>query len=137
MNLFARTLGGVGSDFAAKRWGMRGRLWSYWIMQTLEGLMCVFMGLARNNLAGTIILMVVFSLFVQMSEGACFGIVPFVSKRSLGIVSGFVGAGGSAGSVITQSIFFQNDTYETWKVRLRLPVRCAGAEAFWVGRKRG
>jgi MFS transporter, NNP family, nitrate/nitrite transporter len=107
MNLFARTVGGLGSDIAGKRFGMRGRLWAYWIMQTIEGAMCIFMGLAKSSLAATIVLMVIFSLFVQASEGACFGVVPFVSKRSLGVVSGFVGAGGNAGAVISQELFFK------------------------------
>ena len=37
--------------------------------------------------------MIVFSLFVQMSEGATFGIVPFVNRKALGAVAGIVGAG--------------------------------------------
>jgi hypothetical protein len=57
-------------------------------------------------------LQVCFSLMVQASEGATFGVVPFVSKRSMGVVSGFVGAGGNAGSVITQALFFNSDKYE-------------------------
>ena len=57
-------------------------------------------------------LQVLFSLLVQSSEGATYGVVPFVSKRSLGVVSGFVGAGGNAGSVITQALFFNGGKYE-------------------------
>ncbi len=42
----------------------------------------------------------------QMSEGANFSIVPFVSKRALGVVAGTVGAMGSFGAVILQFAFF-------------------------------
>jgi len=115
MNIFARTLGGIGSDFAARRWGMRGRLWSLWIMQSVEGGLCIVMGLLHNTLAGTIIVMILFSIFVQAAEGATYGVVPFVSKRALGVVSGFVGAGGNAGSSITQAIFFRSSSLETYE----------------------
>ena len=43
MNLFARSLGGVISDAANKKFGMRGRLWAMWIVQTIEGIMCCVM----------------------------------------------------------------------------------------------
>lgn len=94
---------------------MRGRLWALWMLQTVEGAFCIFMGLAKDSLPATIALMVIFSLLVQSSEGATYGVVPFVSKRSLGVVSGFVGAGGNAGSVITQALFFKTDKYETYE----------------------
>jgi len=42
-----------------------------------------------------------FSLFVQMSEGLHFGVVPFVSRPALGVVSGMVGAGGNTGALIS------------------------------------
>jgi len=100
MNLFARSLGGLVSDRMGNIYGMRGRLWALWILQTTEGGLCIVMGFLQNSLAGTMIVMILFSLFVQSSEGASYGIVPFVSKRSLGVVSGFVGAGGNTGSAI-------------------------------------
>ena len=39
-------------------------------------------------------------LFVQMAEGATYSVVPFINKRSLGAVSGIVGAGGNVGAVL-------------------------------------
>ncbi|CAD7704994.1 unnamed protein product [Ostreobium quekettii] len=115
MNIFARSIGGLTSDWAAKRWGMRGRLWALWLLQTAEGGLAVVMGLMHNSLGATIVTMVLFSTFVQSAEGASYGVVPFVSKRALGIVSGFVGAGGNAGSSVTQAIFFKDSELETYE----------------------
>ena len=50
--------------------------------------------------------MILFSVFVQAAEGLHYGVVPYVSRPALGVVSGMVGAGGSLGSVIALSIFF-------------------------------
>jgi nitrate/nitrite transporter NarK len=44
--------------------------------------------------------------FVLQASGAHFAVVPFVSRRSYGVVSGCVGAGGSVGAIILQTIFF-------------------------------
>lgn len=115
MNLFARAMGGWLSDLGGKYMGMRGRLWVYWASQTLEGVFCILMGLAYKSLPATIALMILFSLCVQAAEGASFGIVPFISKRGLGIVSGLVGAGGNTGSVVTQSLFFVSGKYTTYE----------------------
>mmetsp|Transcript_12325 Transcript_12325/g.31045 ORF Transcript_12325/g.31045 Transcript_12325/m.31045 type:complete len:544 (+) Transcript_12325:87-1718(+) len=115
MNLFARALGGWLSDLSAKKYGMRGRLWVLWATQTFEGVFCIIMGLLYRSLAATIVVMIMFSLCVQSAEGASYGVVPFVSKRGLGIVSGLVGAGGNTGSVVTQSLFFVTDKYTTYQ----------------------
>merc|ERR1711990_115532 len=58
------------------------------------------MGLAKDSLATTIMFMVFFSICVQASEGASYGIVPYITRRALGVVSGYIGAGGNAGSTI-------------------------------------
>ena len=49
--------------------------------------------------------LMVFSLFVQMSEGATYSVVPFINKKALGSVAGIVGAGGNAGAVAAGLLF--------------------------------
>ena len=44
MNLFARSIGGYLSDWAYGKWGIRGRLWCCWAVQTLEGVFCIILG---------------------------------------------------------------------------------------------
>jgi MFS transporter, NNP family, nitrate/nitrite transporter len=106
MNLFTRAGGGILSDLCAKHYGMRGRLWALWITQSLGGVFCIVLGLVSNSLTVTMIIIVIFSIFCQASCGLSFGVVPFVSKRSTGLVSGFVGSGGNIGAAVTQAIFF-------------------------------
>jgi len=184
MNLFARSWGGILSDWLAKRYGIRGRIWGMWTCQTLEGFMCILFGLCttgydspdeikfhntplvnstwtsgygtqytfpqpsafvpmcesdtisapshgyvnglwtampvganykitvkdpnpdciHNNpssMAYAMICIIFFSMFVQMSEGLHFGVVPYVSRPALGVVSGMVGAGGNTGALIS------------------------------------
>ena len=45
---------------------------------------------------------------MQAGCGATYGVVPFVSRRSTGIVCGLVSAGGASGGVINQALFFLN-----------------------------
>ena len=205
-NLVFRSLGGILSDWAAKRWQMRGRLWVLFVCQMLEGVICIILGLVTTSLAApdfdgpqdvigwaqvsgwvrptesgwvqvsgiepvwvayngscidtriyhcgsvelqipddhrgcldarfaglqkvvlseppapygngddcvsnsgrlatVVIVLLFFSLCVQMSEGLTYGVVPYVSRPALGVVSGMVGAGGNAGSLITNALFF-------------------------------
>jgi NNP family nitrate/nitrite transporter-like MFS transporter len=51
---------------------------------------------------GTMLLM---GLFVKMSNGANYAVVPFINKRALGAVAGIVGAGGNFGAVLAGFLF--------------------------------
>jgi NNP family nitrate/nitrite transporter-like MFS transporter len=98
MNLFARGLGGYSSDKLNAMMGMRGRLFCQAILLAIEGaLVLVFAN--TETLAGSIVVMVFFSLFVQAAEGSTYGIVPYVDPPSTGSIAGIVGAGGNTGAV--------------------------------------
>ena len=98
MNIFARSLGGYFGDKAGIRFGLKGRVLFLFVVLFLEGItLMLFSQMTLLPLA--IASMVLFSLFVQMSEGATYSVVPFVNKKAIGSISGIVGAGGNAGAV--------------------------------------
>jgi nitrate/nitrite transporter NarK len=80
MNVCSRALGGIVSDLAAKRFGMRGRLWTLWFLQTASGGVCVAFGYCSDSLNHSITTMIIFSFLTQMSCGATYGIVPFSAR---------------------------------------------------------
>ena len=127
MNLFARTLGGYLGDRAGMRFGLRGRALLLGAVLAGEGLaLMLFSQMAALSLAiGT---MIVFSLFVQMSEGATFSVVPFINRRALGSVSGIVGAGGNAGAV-SAGFLFRSEALTTREGLLYLGVMVACSSA--------
>jgi NNP family nitrate/nitrite transporter-like MFS transporter len=104
MNLFARALGGIVSDRASARWGLRGRTLLLGGTIALEGiaLVCFSRATLLPLAAGA---MLVAGLFVKMSNGATYAVVPFVNKRALGAVAGIVGAGGNLGAVLMGFVF--------------------------------
>lgn len=104
MNIFARTTGGFISDMFVKTGGLKGRVKWLFIALLIEGVALLFFSQMRV-LALAIPAMVVFSLFVQMSEGATYSVVPFINKKALGAVSGIVGAGGNMGAVCAGFLF--------------------------------
>lgn len=79
-NLFSRPGGGILSDIVAKKFGMRGRLWALWLVQTLGGVFCILLGKV-GSLSVSVAIMLIFSVFVQAACGLTFGVVPFISRR--------------------------------------------------------
>lgn len=104
MNIFARTLGGFASDRVAMSRGLRGRVSTLFACLLCQGIALIIFS-QMGTLPYAIGAMITFSVFVQMSEGATFGIVPFVNRRALGLVAGIVGAGGNAGAVMAGFLF--------------------------------
>jgi len=98
MNLFARTTGGIFGDKFGEKWGLKGRVKWLWLTIFIEGVALVIFS-KMTVLPVAIGVMIIFSLFTQMSEGATFSVVPFINKKALGSVSGIVGAGGNMGAV--------------------------------------
>jgi NNP family nitrate/nitrite transporter-like MFS transporter len=99
MNVFARSLGGWLGDKCGNRWGLLGRVKWLFVALFCEGVALLVFSQA-TTLMMAIPLLVLFGLFVKMSNGATYAVVPFVNRRALGAVAGIVGAGGNAGAVL-------------------------------------
>ena len=104
MNIFARTLGGIFGDNFGAIWGLKGRTFWLFVVILLEGLALMLFS-RMDVLYLAIPMLVLFSLFVQMAEGATYSVVPFINKKALGAVVGVVGAGGNAGAVAVTFMF--------------------------------
>ncbi|MBI3469686.1 MAG: MFS transporter [Planctomycetes bacterium] len=117
MNLFARAVGGWIADRCGNRWGVAGRVKWLFVALFCEGIGLMLFSQATTLLVA-IPLMVVFAMFVKMSNGATYAVVPFISGRSLGAVSGIVGAGGNAGAVAF-GFLFKSDAID-WHTALFL-----------------
>ncbi len=108
MNIFARSMGGYFGDRFGVRFGLRGRVWFLFVVLLFSGFALMLFS-RMTTLPVAIGAMIVFSLFVQMSEGATYSVVPFINKKAIGTISGIVGAGGNAGAVAAGFLF----RYET------------------------
>ena len=62
-----------------------------------------------GSLFMAIVSMLTFAMFLKMSNGATYGIVPFVNTKNVGLVSGIVGAGGNVGGMLF-GFLFKSDT---------------------------
>jgi len=116
MNLVARSLGGYASDKMNLKSGIRGRMWVQFFCLFLEAIFLFAFGNMKPSMgwAPAFLVMVIFSLFVQMAEGATYGIVPFAAGSNLGVVAALVGAGGNLGAVVCQAAFYKGsaDPYQ-------------------------
>ena len=132
MNLFARSLGGVFGDKYGIKYGLKGRVYFLFAVLFLEGVMLIiFSQMAMLPIA--IATMILFSLFVQMSEGATFSVVPFINKKAIGSVSGIVGAGGNASAVAAGFLFKSESlTYQDGLFILGLVVLAVSFVSFIV-----
>lgn len=99
MNIFARTMGGYFGDKFGKLKGLRGRVLFLVVILTIEGVMLVTFSSITSLMVG-IVFLILFSLSVQMAEGATFSVVPFINKKAIGSISGIVGAGGNVGAFL-------------------------------------
>jgi len=109
MNLVARSLGGIFSDFLFARVGFPGRIWAQFLCLFMEGIFLLGFGFVDNSQPWWLALIVLlfFSTCVQMAEGTSYGIVPFMNPKQLACTSALVGAGGNLGAVIALWCFYK------------------------------
>ncbi|CAN5594678.1 MFS transporter [soil metagenome] len=104
MNIFARALGGIVADKVGNKYGMRGKGVLLAGMLVLEGAGIMLFAQA-GNLPMAILAMITFALFLKMSNGSTYAIVPFVNPKAVGVISGVVGAGGNVGGMLMGFLF--------------------------------
>ena len=104
MNIFARALGGIVADKVGNKYGMRGKGILLAGLLLLEGIGIIAFAQA-GNLPMAIMSMLVFALFLKMSNGTTYAITPFVNPKAVGVISGVVGAGGNVGGMLMGFLF--------------------------------
>ena len=104
MNIFARALGGIFGDRAGKKFGLKGRIFILGTFLLFEGLGIILFS-HMDSLVWAIATMLLFALFLKMSNGATYSVVPFINKKAVGAVAGIVGAGGNVGAVLAGFLF--------------------------------
>jgi NNP family nitrate/nitrite transporter-like MFS transporter len=132
MNLFARAIGGWVADQCGNRWGFDGRV--KWLFVALfgEGIGLMLFSQA-TTLTLAVPLMITFAMFVKMSNGATYAVVPFINRQALGAVSGIVGAGGNAGAVAL-GFLFKSDAID-WRTALLIAgvaITCISFASFLI-----
>jgi NNP family nitrate/nitrite transporter-like MFS transporter len=105
MQLFARGFGGFISDKLYRKMGFRGRIWAQMICLFGIAIACCCFSSVKNDIPLAIVLIIVFSMFVQATEGTTYGMVPFLKPSQTGVAAGIVGAGGNAGAVVWSTMF--------------------------------
>ena len=129
MNLFARAVGGIASDWANQKAGMCGRLWMHFISLFGQAVFLFLFGCVTSDMGWPVALLVliIFSIFVNMAEGTSYGIVPYMIPTELAIVSAMVGAGGTLGAVIATRLCYMTTEDDLLPFQLH-----AGYVMFWA-----
>lgn len=132
MNLFARALGGIFSDMTNKRFGFKGRTIILGIFVFFEGLgVMVFSSI--DLLVWSVVTMLLFALFVKMSNGATYAVVPYINKKALGTVAGIVGAGGNVGAILMGFVFkMEGFTFQSGLFLIGIFVMLISLLAFFI-----
>jgi NNP family nitrate/nitrite transporter-like MFS transporter len=132
MNLFARALGGIFSDITNKRFGFKGRTVILGVFVLMEGIgVMVFSQV--DLLIWSVVTMIMFALFVKMSNGACYSVVPFINKKALGMVAGIVGAGGNVGAILMGFVFkMEGYTYQSGLFLIGISIIVISSTAFFI-----
>ena len=103
LNFFARTLGGVHSDWFNSMFGVRGRITAL-TMQTLAMGVCLIAFSTLNpgvtGRGGLLANLIAWGIMTNMTEGGTYAVVPYVNPVAMGGVSGIVGAGGNLGALL-------------------------------------
>ncbi|HEY8667731.1 MAG TPA: MFS transporter [Tepidisphaeraceae bacterium] len=102
--LFARSLGGILSDRFQRRFGMSGRVTLLGVVILVEGALLILFS-RMHSLPLAVTGLIVFGLFVHISCGATYAVIPFINRKSIGSVAGIVGAGGNVGAVLSGLLF--------------------------------
>ncbi|KAF9298501.1 High-affinity nitrate transporter 2.1 [Mortierella antarctica] len=107
MNIFSRASGGMLADYVNTLVGegTQGRMLVHFLVFLFEGAFIIGFSFSMEALSSSIVVLVLFSYFVQAGCGTTFSIVPFANTESMGAVYGLVGAGGSVGSIVFNYIF--------------------------------
>jgi NNP family nitrate/nitrite transporter-like MFS transporter len=120
MNLFARSLGGMASDWANRKRTMQGRLWIHFLSLLGQAVMLFAFGSVTKDMGWPVALavLVVFSTFVNAAEGTSYAIVPYMIPEQLPIVSAMVGAGGTLGAVVATRLCYMTTDDELLPYKL-------------------
>ena len=136
MNLFARAMGGYFGDYFGRRSGIKGRANILGVFLCLQGLGIVLFS-QMTYLPFAIVTMILFALFVKMSNGACYSVVPFIKPKAIGAVSGIVGAGGNVGAVLMGFLLkSEGMTYKYGLFLIGISVAVISIFAYFIAMKR-
>ncbi|KAH0450975.1 hypothetical protein IEQ34_021667 [Dendrobium chrysotoxum] len=85
------------SDRLAARFGMRGRLWGLWIIQTVGGVLCIVLG-RMGSLSFSVLSWCSSRSSSRPPAGLPLELCPSSLSKVIGLISGMTGGGGKRGS---------------------------------------